>query len=110
MLYQRRKVTLLPATGSEVQLAIEAQKKLAQDKIDIAVVRMPSWDLFEKQSIDYKKSILPSDVKIRLAVERGTSLGGERYTGDEGSKVFYPLINTELQQIRIKFYHSMDLQ
>ncbi|MFK2825096.1 transketolase [Bacillus sp. B190/17] len=75
---------LLLATGSEVGLAVEAQQVLQQDGIDAAVISMPSWDRFEKQSKEYKQSVLPKDVKKRLAVEMGSSFGWERYTGDEG--------------------------
>ncbi|MFD1705277.1 transketolase [Siminovitchia sediminis] len=76
---------LLLATGSEVQLAFEAQKTLSAEGIDAAVVSMPSWDRFEKQSEEYKQSVLPRTVKKRLAIEMGSSLGWERYTGDEGA-------------------------
>ncbi len=75
---------LLLATGSEVSLAVESQKVLNAQGIDAAVISMPSWDRFEKQSKEYKQSVLPSSVKKRLAIEMGASLGWERYTGDEG--------------------------
>ncbi|MCA1030168.1 transketolase [Bacillus timonensis] len=75
---------LLLATGSEVNLAIEAQKKLAEENIYVSVVSMPSWDRFEAQSKEYKESVLPKTVKKRLAIEMATPLGWERYTGDEG--------------------------
>ncbi|HEY9578221.1 MAG TPA: transketolase [Pseudobacillus sp.] len=78
---------LLLATGSEVSLAVEAQKVLQQEGIDAAVVSMPSWDRFEKQSPEYKRSVLPKEVKKRLAIEMGASLGWERYTGDEGDVI-----------------------
>lgn len=72
------------ATGSEVQLAVEAQKKLAEEGIDVRVVSMPSWDLFEKQPKEYKDSVILPDVKARLAVEMAYPLGWERYVGDNG--------------------------
>jgi len=75
---------LLLATGSEVGLAIEAQKELEKEGINVAVVSMPSWDRFEKQSQEYKDSVLPKDVKKRLAIEMGASLGWHKYIGDEG--------------------------
>ncbi|MTD30132.1 transketolase [Planomicrobium sp. YIM 101495] len=75
---------LLLATGSEVSLAVEAQKQLAEDGIQVSVVSMPSWDRFEKQDAAYKQSVLPKHVKKRLAIEVGSSFGWERYTGDEG--------------------------
>ncbi len=75
---------LLLAAGSEVQLALKAQQKLSEENIHVSVISFPSWDRFEQQSREYKRSILPSDVKIRLAIEMGSPLGWHRYTGDEG--------------------------
>jgi transketolase len=75
---------LLLASGSEVSLAVEAQKVLREEGIEVAVVSMPSWDRFEVQSAEYKQSVLPKEVKKRLAIEMAASLGWERYVGDEG--------------------------
>ncbi|MDX5476545.1 MAG: transketolase [Bacillaceae bacterium] len=74
---------LILATGSEVGLAVEAQKALLSEGIDVSVVSMPSWDRFEQQSEEYKQSVLPKTVKKRLAIEMANPLGWERYTGDE---------------------------
>lgn len=75
---------LILATGSEVGLAVEGQKALLSEGIDVSVVSMPSWDRFEQQSEEYKQSVLPKTVKKRLAIEMAKPLGWERYTGDEG--------------------------
>ncbi|TMU87654.1 transketolase [Bacillus sp. BHET2] len=75
---------ILIATGSEVHLAVEAQNVLGKDGISVSVVSMPSWDRFEKQSKEYKESILPKSVKKRLAIEMGSPMGWDRYVGDEG--------------------------
>ncbi|WP_338447768.1 transketolase [Niallia oryzisoli] len=75
---------LLLASGSEVNLAIEAQKALETEGIYASVVSMPSWDRFESQSKEYKESVIPKSVKKRLAIEMGSSLGWHRYAGDEG--------------------------
>ncbi|MHA7135644.1 transketolase [Rossellomorea arthrocnemi] len=75
---------LLIATGSEVHLAVDAQNALEKDGISVSVVSMPSWDRFEKQSKEYKESILPKSVKKRLAIEMGSPMGWDRYVGDEG--------------------------
>ncbi|WP_042456622.1 transketolase [Neobacillus dielmonensis] len=75
---------LLLASGSEVSLAVEAQQTLAGEGIDVSVVSMPSWDRFEEQSQEYKQSVLPKNVKKRLGIEVGASLGWHKYTGDEG--------------------------
>ncbi|WP_410513748.1 transketolase [Paenibacillus sp. BR2-3] len=76
---------LLLATGSEVSLAIAAQERLAVDGIIVSVVSMPSWDRFERQSPEYKESVLPRSLKARLAIELGSPFGWREYTGDEGS-------------------------
>lgn len=73
------------ATGSEVSLAVEAQKKLAEEGVQVRVISMPSWELFEKQPQAYKDSVLLPDVKARLAVEMAYPLGWERYVGDQGA-------------------------
>ncbi|MFW5434049.1 transketolase [Paenibacillus apiarius] len=72
------------ATGSEVQLAVRAQQALAEEGIQVRVISMPSWDLFEKQPKEYKDSVLLPDVKARLAVEMASPFGWERYVGDQG--------------------------
>src|SRR5699024_12231816 len=76
--------TILIATGSEVELALKAQKELAAKDISVNVVSMPSWDLFEKQDESYKNSVLPKEVKNRLAIEMASSLGWERSVGLNG--------------------------
>ena len=78
---------IIIATGSEVALAIEAQKVLRDRGEDVSVVSMPSMELFEQQSDEYKESVLPKAVKRRLAVEAGNSLGWARYHGDEGGSL-----------------------
>jgi transketolase len=75
---------LILATGSEVGLAVDAQKELAANGIEVSVISMPSWDRFEAQSKEYKDSVLPKNVKSRLGIEMGSSLGWHKYVGDEG--------------------------
>jgi len=75
---------IIIATGSEVELALEAQKLLASDGIHARVVSMPCWKLFEEQSDEYKNSVLPPGIKLRVSVEAGSTLGWERWVGDEG--------------------------
>ena len=74
---------LLIATGSEVNLALEAAGRLAAE-CNVRVVSMPSWELFEAQDAAYKNEVLPPGCKVRLAIEAGCSQGWERYTGDQG--------------------------
>ncbi|SMQ86653.1 transketolase [Bacillus sp. OV166] len=78
---------LLLASGSEVSLAVKAQKALEVEGINVSVVSMPSWDRFEKQSAAYKESVLPKNVPARLAIEMGASLGWHKYVGDHGNVI-----------------------
>lgn len=75
---------ILIATGSEVSLAVNAQAKLKEEGIDVSVVSMPSFELFEQQSAEYKESVLPKAVTKRLAIEMASSLGWHKYVGFEG--------------------------
>jgi transketolase len=75
---------ILMATGSEVQLCVQAHEKLAAEGIRSRVVSMPSWELFKQQSAEYRNSVLPSQVHARLAVEAGTGLGWREYVGLDG--------------------------
>ncbi|HEX3386502.1 MAG TPA: transketolase C-terminal domain-containing protein, partial [Mucilaginibacter sp.] len=75
---------ILIATGSEVQLILQAQDKLKAEGIKARVVSMPSWELFEKQSAAYKEKVFPKSVRKRLAVEAGSPLGWHKYVTDEG--------------------------
>jgi len=74
----------LIATGSEVQLAIEAQKALAAEGIHVRVVSMPSMDRFEAQPKEYRQSVILPEVKARLVIEMASPFGWHKYAGDEG--------------------------
>ncbi|MBW1835717.1 MAG: transketolase [Deltaproteobacteria bacterium] len=76
---------ILMATGSEVHIAFEAAQRLAEQKISARVVNMPSWELFEKTSQDYKDRVLLPDVTARIAIEAGVPLGWDRYVGSYGA-------------------------
>lgn len=78
-------VGIIIAAGSEVSLSIEAQARLAVEGIHVNVVSMPSWDLFDKQSVEYQESVLPSKLQKRLTVEMGSKLGWREYAGSEGA-------------------------
>ncbi|MGM2510492.1 transketolase [Bacillus cereus group sp. BceL035] len=75
---------ILIATGSEVSLAVNAKVQLEQEHISVRIVAMPSWELFDRQSKEYKESVLPSSITKRVSLEMGISLGWERYVGQEG--------------------------
>jgi transketolase len=70
---------LLMASGSEVQLCIQAYQKLTQEGHNVRVISMPCWELFEKQSKEYRESIIPAHCTNRIAVEQASSFGWERY-------------------------------
>lgn len=78
---------LLMASGSEVEQIMQAQEKLKAEGIAARVVSMPSFELFEKQSEEYKQSVLPKQVTKRLAVEAGRRFGWDRYLGFEGNMI-----------------------
>jgi len=75
---------ILMATGSEVQLCVQAHEQLAAEGIRSRVVSMPSWELFKQESAEYRNSVLPPNIHARLAVEAGTGLGWREYVGLEG--------------------------
>jgi transketolase len=75
---------ILMGTGSELQLCVAAHEQLKAEGVKSRVVSMPCWELFERQSEEYRESVLPASVRARVAVEAGTSLGWRRYTGIDG--------------------------
>jgi transketolase len=75
---------ILIASGSELSLAVEAHGKLLAEGIRSRVVSMPSWEIFERQTQDYRDRVLPPGVKARVAVEQASTFGWERYVGSSG--------------------------
>lgn len=75
---------IIIASGSEVELAVKAKVKLAEQGIDVRVVSMPCMDIFEEQSEEYKESVLPRSVRKRLAVEALIDYGWGKYVGLDG--------------------------
>jgi transketolase len=78
---------ILIATGAEVHLALAAKAYLEEKDIAVRVVNMPSWELFEQCSEDYKMKVLPPHVTARLSIEAGISTGWERYVGTKGDMI-----------------------
>ena len=78
---------ILIASGSEVSVAMDAKELLAADGIDVRVVSMPSMDVFEEQTAEYKESVLPKAVRKRVAIEALSGFGWDRYTGLDGAVV-----------------------
>ena len=78
---------LLLATGSEVCLCIDTYEHLRAEGIKARVVSMPSWELFERQSEDYRESVIPTEVTARVSVEQASTLGWARYVGPTGHSI-----------------------
>ena len=78
---------LLIGTGSEVSLCVSAYEQLTTEGIRARVVSMPSWEIFERQTEEYRDSVLPASVKARVAVEQASALGWEHYVGLDGAIV-----------------------
>lgn len=78
---------VLIATGSEVKLALEVQSLLGLKGYNVAVVSMPSTDLFDKQSKEYKEKVLPANIKNRMSIELGSTLSWYKYTGLNGLNI-----------------------
>jgi len=78
---------ILIATGSEVHVALAAQKWLAEQEVKARVVSMPSWELFEQQPQSYHDEVLPPEVTARLAIEAGVPQGWHRYVGTGGDVI-----------------------
>ena len=78
---------IIIASGSEVSLAVNAKEVLAKEGVDVRVVSMPCMDLFEQQSAEYKESVLPKNVRARVAVEALIDYGWGKYVGLDGATV-----------------------
>jgi transketolase len=75
---------ILIGSGSEVSLAVQAYEQLLAEGVRVRVVSMPSWDIFEHQTPQYRDSVFPPNVKARVAIEQASTLGWERYVGQDG--------------------------
>jgi transketolase len=75
---------ILIASGSEVSVAVDAHERLIAEGIRSRVVSMPSWDIFEHQTQQYRDSVLPPNVSARVAIEQASTFGWERYIGPSG--------------------------
>ena len=82
-----RPEVILIGTGSEVQLCVKAYEQLKAEGVKARVVSMPSWELFEKQSQEYRDNVLPPDVTARVSVEQASTMGWARYVGLTGCSI-----------------------
>jgi transketolase len=96
---------LLLATGSEVSLCLDAREQLEREGVRTRVVSMPSWELFEQQSQEYRDQVLPPRVSARVSVEQGGTLGWSRYVGPRGICLGMRTFGASapLQQLQQKF-------
>ena len=78
---------IIIATGSEVEVGVRAATQLAQEGLNVRVVSMPSWEIFEQQEASYRESVLPPSVTVRVSVEAGITMGWERYVGPTGRSI-----------------------
>jgi transketolase len=85
---------ILIATGSEVQIALEAGQELQKEKVDARVVSMPSWELFRMQEQEYRNKVLPPEVKNRIAIEAASPQGWCEWVGDSGKVIGIPKFGT----------------
>jgi transketolase len=101
---------LLLGTGSEVSLCVGAWETLAKDGIKARVVSMPSWELFDHQSQDYRDSVLPPAVTARVSVEQASTFGWHRYVGLSGEAIGMKTFGASapLKELQKKFGFSVD--
>ncbi len=101
---------ILIATGSEVSLAVDAHEKLVADGVKSRVVSMPSWYRYELQDAAYKESVLPRDVRARVAIEMAGSIGWDRYVGLDGATVTMSTFGASapLAKLQDKFGFTVD--
>ncbi|MBH1942512.1 transketolase [Mobilitalea sibirica] len=78
---------IIMASGSEVELGLNAQAELAKEGVDVRVISMPSMDLYEAQSEEYKESVMPKSVRARVAVEAAADFGWGKYVGLDGTTI-----------------------
>ena len=79
--------SIIIGTGSEVHLAMEAKALLNEKGMDVRVVSMPCWELFQQQSAEYREKVLPTSVTNRVSVEAGSTFGWSKWVGDQGISI-----------------------
>jgi transketolase len=101
---------ILIATGSEVSLAVAAYEKLLLEGIRTRVVSMPSWEIFDHQPTEYRDSVLPPAVVLRVAIEQASTLGWERYVGSSGRIIGMKTFGASapLKELQVKFGFEPD--
>jgi transketolase len=101
---------ILIGTGSEVSLCVEAFERLKTEGVRARVVSMPSWELFEQQSQEYRDQVLPPEVTARVSVEQASTFGWERYVGPSGARIGMMTFGASapLKELQKKFGFTVD--
>jgi transketolase len=101
---------ILIATGTEVQLAVAAYEELTAEGVAARVVSMPSWELFERQPLEYRERVLPPEVTARIAIEQASTFGWERYVGSGGRVIGMTTFGASapLKDLQTKFGFTPD--
>jgi len=101
---------ILMATGSEVSLCISVYERLSAEGHKVRVVSMPSWEIFEQQSPEYRNSVIPADVKARISVEQASTLGWSQYVGTDGITIGMKTFGASapLKELQKKFGFTPD--
>ncbi|HEY6248875.1 MAG TPA: transketolase, partial [Candidatus Angelobacter sp.] len=101
---------ILMATGSEVSLCVSVYERLSAEGHKVRVVSMPSWEIFEQQSPEYRDSVIPRDVKARISVEQASTMGWSQYVGTDGITIGMKTFGASapLKELQKKFGFTPD--
>ena len=101
---------ILMATGSELGLVMAAWEQLAKDGVKARAVSMPSWELFDHQSQDYRDSVLPPSVTARVSIEQASTFGWHRFVGNTGEAIGMKTFGASapLKELQKKFGFTVD--
>jgi transketolase len=101
---------LLMATGSEVSLCISAYEQLSAEGHKVRVISMPSWEIFEQQTPEYRNSVIPPEVTARISVEQASTLGWSQYVGHDGITIGMKTFGASapLKELQKKFGFTPD--
>ena len=101
---------ILLGSGSEISLCISAYEQLKTEGVKARVVSMPSWDIFEHQSEEYRHQVLPPEVKARVSVEQASTFGWSQYVGPTGKMIGMHTFGASapLKELQKKFGFSPD--
>ena len=98
------------ASGSEVSLCVDAYEQLKKEGIKARVISLPSWEIFEQQSEEYRRSVMPPSVTARVSVEQASTFGWERFTGADGVRLGMKTFGASapLKELLKKFGFTVD--